>query len=315
MATGSSSEVRNVMESSRDDVFHLQNLNNLGMMLVSVPLNGRNYLAWRRSMVIALCAKDKMGFITGKVKKPSEDSPLFEKWKRADCMVIFWFLGAISKDLVDSFLYASSAKDLWNELEQQFGVSNRPLLYHVKHEISSLTQGNMSLMAYYTKLKKLWDELGCLKPMPVCTCEGCVCGAAKAIAEIDQDDKLIQFFMGLGDHYNHVRNQILLMDPLPEANKAYSLALHVEKQREIHVSENDTSENVAMAVKGGFNKKDVGSSKLRKGEKKDDRFCTYCNKSGHMMDACFKLHEYPDWFQELKQKKFNKVQAHVAIQD
>lgn len=79
-------------------------------------------------------------------------------------------------------------------------------------------------MVYFTKLKKLWDEIGSLVPLPVCTC-----GASKALAEMDMNGKLIQFLMGLNDTYDHVRSQILLMDPLPSVNKAYSMILRVEK--------------------------------------------------------------------------------------
>lgn len=42
--------------------------------------------------------------------------------------------------------------------------------------------------------------------------------------------------MGLNDIYDHVRDQILVMDSLPSIIKAYSIILRVERQREIHVS-------------------------------------------------------------------------------
>lgn len=39
-------------------------------MLVRVPLTGENYMTWSRLMLIALRAKNKVGFVTGKHKKP-----------------------------------------------------------------------------------------------------------------------------------------------------------------------------------------------------------------------------------------------------
>ncbi|KAL0310292.1 UNVERIFIED_CONTAM: hypothetical protein Scaly_2941900 [Sesamum calycinum] len=41
----------------------------------------------------------------------------------------------------------------------------------------------------------------------------------------------MQFLMGLSNAYDHVRSQVLLMDPLPTVGKAYSRFLRVEKQR------------------------------------------------------------------------------------
>lgn len=55
----------------------------------------------------------------------------------------------------------------------------------------------------------------------------CNCGFVKLMIEIDGDDKLIQFLMGLSDYYDNMRNQILITEPLPSVNKAYSMVLKV----------------------------------------------------------------------------------------
>lgn len=97
---------------------------------------------------------------------------------------------------MEAFLYITTAKELWNELTQRFGNSNGPQIYHIKREINSLIQGNMTTMVYFNKLKSLWDELICLKPFPTCSC----C-ASKELAEMDDNDnKLIKFLMGLNSH-------------------------------------------------------------------------------------------------------------------
>ncbi|KAJ9172317.1 hypothetical protein P3X46_015566 [Hevea brasiliensis] len=101
------------------DPYILQNSDHPGMTLVSFPLTGLNYLSWSRSTVIALRAKDKRGFINGKYPKPDVDSPTFEKWQRVDSM--------------------------------RFGESNGPLLYQIKKDICSLSQGNQSMMLYLRK--------------------------------------------------------------------------------------------------------------------------------------------------------------------
>uniref|UniRef100_A0A2C9U4P3 Retrotransposon Copia-like N-terminal domain-containing protein n=1 Tax=Manihot esculenta TaxID=3983 RepID=A0A2C9U4P3_MANES len=70
----------------------LLNSDSPSQILVSTPLTEFNYLSWNRSMIIALTAKDKIGFINGTCKKPSADSPLLPKWNRANNMVISWIL-------------------------------------------------------------------------------------------------------------------------------------------------------------------------------------------------------------------------------
>ncbi|KAK4404216.1 Retrovirus-related Pol polyprotein from transposon RE1 [Sesamum angolense] len=77
-------------------------------------------------------------------------------------------------------------------------------------------------------MKKLWDELACLNPIPACSY-----GSSKAMAEVKTSSQLMQFLIGLSEAYDHVRNQVLLMEPLPSVAKVYSIFIRVEKQREV----------------------------------------------------------------------------------
>jgi len=55
----------------------------------------------------------------------------------------------------------------------------------------------------------------------------------KKILANEQRQKLIHFLMHLNDEYESVRSQILLLDPLPNVNKAYAMIQRVEKQRQV----------------------------------------------------------------------------------
>lgn len=39
-------------------------------------------------------------------------------------------------------------------------------LYQLQREISSISQKDLTVIQYFTKLKKLWDELSCLQLLP-----------------------------------------------------------------------------------------------------------------------------------------------------
>ncbi|KAL0349701.1 UNVERIFIED_CONTAM: hypothetical protein Sradi_4119300 [Sesamum radiatum] len=152
------------------------------------------------------------------------DTEDLEQWQHADYMVISWLLNSISKEIAEAFIYTTSARDLWLALESRYGESNGPLLYQIQREISFMSQRDQTVSTYFTKLKKLWDELACLNPLPSCSC-----GSSKAQADMSSSSQLIQFLMGLSDAYDHVRNQVLLMDSLSSIGKAYSMILRVEK--------------------------------------------------------------------------------------
>lgn len=42
---------------------------------------------------------------------------------------------------------------------------------------------------------------------------------------------VIQFLMGLGDHYDNMKNHNLIIDPLPNIRKVFSMVQRVERQR------------------------------------------------------------------------------------
>ncbi|KAL0355080.1 UNVERIFIED_CONTAM: hypothetical protein Sradi_3954900 [Sesamum radiatum] len=93
---------------------------------------------------------------------------------------------------------------------------------NTQREITSVSQGSQSVVTYFTRLKMLWDELACLMPTHGCSCGLCICGYGKLNAEAHTLNQLMQFFMGLNDGYDHLRDQIFVMEPLPSVNKAYS---------------------------------------------------------------------------------------------
>ncbi|KAK6161898.1 hypothetical protein DH2020_001739 [Rehmannia glutinosa] len=309
-------------ETLEGDPLYLHNSDHPGITLVTTPLSGNNYLSWNRAMLLALRAKNKLGFINGKIAEPALESPQYENWKKVDCMVISWILNSLSKDIVDAFMYIDSAKQLWDEITERFGESNGPLIYQLEKEIFNITQGNMSVTIYYTKLKKLWDELCCLSPLPSCTC-----GASKALNDRETRQRLMQFLMGLNDTFDHIRSQILIMDPLPTINKAYSLVIRVEKHRNVQISCPDPMENAAMmsrvshygkdtSVKAGnFNHsgyKNKGPHRRLTKEEKAKLTCDHCQGTGHDIGKCFKLHGYPDWWDKLKQQRTQSGVANMV---
>ena len=64
-------------------------LDHPSLVLISKPLNGDNYSAWRRAMTLALNAKNKFGFVDGTIKAPSKETHPndYETWSHCNDMV------------------------------------------------------------------------------------------------------------------------------------------------------------------------------------------------------------------------------------
>ncbi|KAL0446289.1 UNVERIFIED_CONTAM: hypothetical protein Slati_1756800 [Sesamum latifolium] len=136
-----------------------------------------------------------------------------------------------------------------------------------------------------------------LKPTRQCTC-GCTCGVWADVADSASFTQLMQFFMRLSDIFDTVKHQLLVMDPVPSINRAYSMVQSVEKQKKVHLEIADTTEHTALHVKGGprFDKKRYNMDKRT-------QYCTHCERAGHNKDSYFKLHGTPDWYKEFVDKK------------
>ncbi|KAK4386695.1 Retrovirus-related Pol polyprotein from transposon RE1 [Sesamum angolense] len=283
----------------------VQVLDHPGMVMISAPLNGRNWLSWSRSVRIALEGRDKLGFIDGSCIKPADGTTELRQWRITDSMVRTWILNTISKDIVNAYLYATSARSLWLDLEARYGECDGPLLYRIQRQISSMSQGNLDVTAYYTNLKQLWDELVCLMPPAMCTCGKCTCGCNKTKIDQTESSQLIQFLMGLNETYDNIRNQILVLDPLPNVNKAYSMVLRVERQREVNLGFAETGDNVAMQARSYDGKGPGPKNYLKKKGPTDKRnlVCGHCNKPGHSKETCFKIHGVPDWYRDLNDQR------------
>ncbi|XP_059294733.1 uncharacterized protein LOC132047750 [Lycium ferocissimum] len=161
-------------KQSTIDLYHpyfLHSSDSPGMALVNNPFDGRGYQGWKRTVLIALSAKNKVGFITGAHTAPDSTSSDFHLWSRSNDMVTSWLLNSLSKELADSVIYSRSAKELWTSLEHRFGQSNGAKLYHLQKQLSSLVQGNSNIAGYFTSLKRLWDELESLNSDVKCNCD------------------------------------------------------------------------------------------------------------------------------------------------
>ena len=102
------------------DAFSLHHSDHPGMILVSKVLEGDNYSTWSRAMKISLSAKNKIGFVTGSIKRPSSTDNAFSSWQRCNDMVISWLLNSIHPDIASSVIYAETAAEIWADLQERF---------------------------------------------------------------------------------------------------------------------------------------------------------------------------------------------------
>ncbi|KAH9652494.1 protein kinase domain-containing protein [Citrus sinensis] len=314
MADSQSSKQTAILNKQEDDVFLVHPSDSPTAVLVSPLLTGDNYGTWVRAMTMALRAKNKLGFVDGTISKPDEDEDDGGRWQRCNDLVGSWVLNSISNELAGSVLYAQSAREVWQDLQERFQQTNAPKIYELKQAISNLRQGDASVSLYYTRMKALWDELNSLQQVGPCTCAN-----AKTVSQMQQLDRAMEFLQGLHDRYAATRSQILLMDPFPYANKIYSLVRQEEKHQDIHAI-GGSPEAAALTTQS---RNSFGNRNWNNNSAVDNRggnlnanggrpSCEHCGKLGHTKQKCFELNGYPPNWRRRGQGNKNEIKAALA---
>ena len=296
--------------------YYIHPSDNPGAMLVPVQFTGVGFCSWRCSVMRTLSVKNKLGFVNGDCSRPRSSDPSYRQWERCDNIVTSWILNSLSKEIADSVEYVQDSAELWKELEDRYEQTNGAKLYQIQREINDLSQGSLDITGYYTKLKKLWEEISTLNAKAQCTCN-CTCGAKAITHKAEQDRRLIQFLMGLNEMYTVIRGSILMMNPLPTLAQAFSLLVQDEHKREIKHSSFLNAESTALYAGNIRPSSSAGnirpssstrnirpSSSYKKNYAPNnshgrsqlqykDRFCTHCNRTGHLAEKCYQLHGYP----------------------
>ncbi|KAL9245201.1 hypothetical protein vseg_018879 [Gypsophila vaccaria] len=279
-----------------DDPLFLSPTDQPTLQLVNYKFTGHNFIQWKRDIYHALLAKNKEGFIDGSCKTPPKTDKAYHQWIRCDLMVMKWILNSVEMTIGDTLQYVSSTKELWSDILDRFGQANYLEIYQFRKELSELTQDDSSLVEYYGKLKRTWENIDALDPFPLCTCgvlDSCSCQYLKRIVDRESNTRLIHFLMGLTDVYENVKTHVLTQDPLPPLNKALFLLQKIEKQKYLHDSASALPDSTVFAShvsKDGFTQwKKQRVEPMHVDSTAPE--CRYCHSLGHTKAECFKLKE------------------------
>ncbi|KAJ8616905.1 hypothetical protein MRB53_013091 [Persea americana] len=208
-------------------------------------------------------------------------------------MLVSWILNTIVPGLRSTVTHMENAKDLWEDIKERFSVVNGLRIQQLKADLEDCKQHGMSMVAYYGKLKTLWDELANYEQIPKCSCGGCKCGITSLLEKRREEEEVHQFLMGLDDvNYGTVCSNILAADPLPLMNRVYSTLVQEERMKNITRAKEERGEVMGLTVQAGSRTKGRGETKDR------SVVCSNCGKTGHDVGGCFQLIGYPDWWGE-----------------
>ncbi|XP_074377264.1 uncharacterized protein LOC141718779 [Apium graveolens] len=250
--------------------------------LVSVKFDGNGFNNWKRSMLLVLSAKNKVGFVDGTIAMPDRASIEYKFWSRCNDLVISWIIFNLDATIAKSVLFLQTTKEIWSDLEGRYGYASMTEVYSLEQRLSEIVQGSRSISEFFTAIKTVWDSIADANPLPQCTCKLCTCNLTQRIHDRQQDQKLLQFMMKPNDSFAAVRANVLMMHPLPNVSAAYRLNTQFNGQGGVSNARADNS---------GGNKRFGASNKPG-----SNYYCTHCKVPGHSIERCFKIHGYPSNF-------------------
>ncbi|XP_061371198.1 uncharacterized protein LOC133313812 [Gastrolobium bilobum] len=83
-------------------------------------LNGKNFLQWFQSVKLVILAKGKMGYLEGRIKKPTENSPDYDDWEINNSLVIAWLTNSMEPQIGQTYLFFDTAKEIWDAVQQNY---------------------------------------------------------------------------------------------------------------------------------------------------------------------------------------------------
>ena len=253
-----------------------------------------DFRSWKRSIEIQLCAKRKLGFVDGTIKRSTEDAVEASQWDTCNNMVISWLHNNISDTIKKSVLFINNAAEIWRQLEKRFSLIDGSRKYKLTKDLFSLKQNGSTVTEYFTALSALWKEIESMHTLPtISNVTKEMTKFLKAIESMREESKLFQFLNGLDDCYAPQRSQILMFSPLPSVERACSVIQQEENQRDV-LNVGQEMEMSAMFSKGAS------------GQAERDFQCTACGSKGHTQEHCWSVKGFPKWHYKYGKKPFVK---------
>nr|KYP74868.1 Retrovirus-related Pol polyprotein from transposon TNT 1-94 [Cajanus cajan] len=195
----------------------------------------------------------------------------------------------MTKDVRSLFIRLPTAKKILDSIKETYSVSqDASKAYQLYCEVISVKKNGGSIISYFAKLQKLWQEIDEI--------EKCTMECSKDVETYTNKlngQRIYIFLAGLDSNLDGVRGRILATIPLSNIQTVYANVC-VEANRQEAMLCGTQNEGAVMAMKRSVN------------SKKGSRKCTHCNGTNHIVDTCFKIHGYPEWHPKGKKEEVLK---------
>ncbi|KAH0636528.1 hypothetical protein KY289_036443 [Solanum tuberosum] len=127
-------------------------------------LNASNYGSWSTEMQYYFLGQELWDIIGGSDTTPPTDVEAAKRWKVEAGKTMCVLSVTIEDELLQLIKNAKTPKEAWDNLATIFTKKNDVRLQRLENELLSMSQRNMTINQYFSKVKSLSDEISKLDP-------------------------------------------------------------------------------------------------------------------------------------------------------
>ncbi|RDX85696.1 hypothetical protein CR513_33081, partial [Mucuna pruriens] len=158
-------------------------------------------------------------------------------------------------------MFYSFACEIWENLIETYSMKeDSATCYDIESKIFNSRQETLSVTEYYETLNGLVER-----------------------------GKIFKFLHGLNFEYDPIRVQILGKEKLPSLSEVFFIVRSEETQRSVMLDKGNSNTGSAMVTRKGPTKRSTSKEKSFTKSSLGE-YCTYCKRSGHTKDTCYKRH-------------------------
>ncbi|KAL1368337.1 hypothetical protein AAHE18_02G114100 [Arachis hypogaea] len=268
-----------------DKTAPLVSSNDLPVLQGSYHFDGRNYLQWSQLVRITLKGRKKLNHLKG--NPPATTDPKYEAWDDVDALVMTWLWHSMIPEISRNYMFFHTAKKIWNNLSQAYSMKKVTVAYYeIENKIFNTKQGSLSVTDYYGTLNHLWIELDQYQNLTIqCTPD------STTLTQFIERIRIFKFLSGLHSEFDPIRVQILGKENIPSLSELFHIVRGEETRRSVMLEGENSIDGSALATdKGPLKGPFLSYGKPPSKAHRDDRWCSYCRKTGHTKDTFFRFH-------------------------
>ena len=133
-------------------------------------------------------------------------------------MVMSWLLNSMTNEMGENFMYYKTTKEIWDAaLVTYSNKDNTSAIFELTGILHDLRQGEMSTTDYCNILTRYWQQLDMLEDIKWNSSN-----ESKQYRQIQENERISKFILGLNKELDEVRGRILSIKPLPSVREVFS---------------------------------------------------------------------------------------------